>query len=86
MSIRHPEFCTLVETLASDASRHKRPPALSDADRELLTAYAEPSEGIVIEDQLGHGTVEAVEALTGESNVWSPERAARALLAELNTR
>lgn len=77
MSIRHPEFCALVETLAS-----MREPALSDADRELLTEYAHPPHGTV-EDQLGHGTMESVEALTGRGDVWSPERASWALLAEL---
>jgi hypothetical protein len=78
MSSRHPEFCALVERLATE-----RPPTLRDADRELLSEYANPPHGAV-EDQLGSGTVEAVEELTGRSAVWSPERASRALLAELS--
>jgi hypothetical protein len=75
MSIRHPEFTELVDRLWGGEQ-------LTADDRELLEAYAEP-DGIVIEDQLGQDTRETVEVLTGRDDVWSPERAARALLAEL---
>ena len=77
MSIHHSKFCELVEQLAAG-----EPP--SDDDLALLREYAEPVVGIEIEDQLGGSVRELVEELTGRGDVWSPPRAARALLASMN--
>ena len=46
MSIRHPEFCDLVDGLAGG----EQP---SGEDLQLLEEYAQPVEGIPFEDQLG---------------------------------
>lgn len=69
MSVRHPEFCDLVEGLGR---------SLSTAERSLLEGYAEADTAI--EDQLDRGTRERVEEVTGSTDVWSPQRAASALL------
>jgi hypothetical protein len=73
MSVRHPEFCHLVERLAAGGP-------IDAEDRTLLEAYATAAEGIPIEDQLDGVTRELVEEMTGRDDVWSPHRAARALL------
>jgi hypothetical protein len=73
MSVRHPELCALVERLATGDR-------LTPSDRELLERYVAPSEAVELEDQLDRVTREAVEGLTGDRDVWSPGRAARALL------
>ena len=78
MSIAHPKFCALVERLAAGDP-------LTSIDRELLENYAAPSGGATVEDQLDRITREAVERLTGDDDVWSPRRAARALLASTAT-
>ena len=65
MSIRHPEFCELVEKLSVPgwAPLHQR---LSDDDLELLEEYAAPvDDNVVSEDVLGHEYREMVEELTG---------------------
>lgn len=73
MSIRHPEFCDLVDRLAD------RRYSMTVEDRGLLRDYVESEPGI--EDQLDGLTVETVTEITGREDVWSPQRAARALLA-----
>jgi hypothetical protein len=70
MSIRHPDLVDLVERLASGDP-------LSDAEREWLGGYLDD----VRDDQLDRRTVEALEELTGRTDVWTPRLAARALLA-----
>jgi len=72
MSVRHPEFCDIVERLALGQD----PP--TKADLTLLEDYASP-EGVDA-DQLDGWTFEAVQELTGREDVWSPGRASEALL------
>ena len=77
MSNRHHDLVDLVERLTGGAP-------LSDADRELLGEYLGDNGYLgdeVREDQLDRITREAVEELTGRTDVWTPGRAARALLA-----
>ena len=74
MSILYPELVDLVERL------HAGEP-LAAADLELLEGYADPPAN-AIEDQLDGATVKLVEELTGSGDVYTPERAARALLAD----
>lgn len=77
MSIRHPALVDLVNRVTAGEP-------LTEQDRELLDAYAAPEPGTV-EDQLDGHTREAVAEFTGRDDVWSPTRAARALLATLTT-
>ena len=72
MSARHPDLVDLVDRLA-------RGDPLGEDDQALLAEYA--AAPTWLEDQLDRVTREAVEELTGSDNVWSPQRAARALLA-----
>jgi hypothetical protein len=78
MSIAHPTFCATVERLAAGGS-------LTSSDRQLLENYAAPACEQTLEDKLDRVTREAVERLTGADDVWSPRRAARALLASPST-
>lgn len=71
MSVRHPEFVDLVDRIAGGE-------AMTEDDHALLAEYAEGRSEI--EDQLDGSTVEAVREFTGREDVWSPQRAARALL------
>lgn len=75
MSIRHPEFCSLVETLHAG-----RP--LDAAGVRLLEAYAAPSQPGEVEDKLDSITEGLVAQLTGSANASTPRRAARALIPE----
>ncbi len=78
MSVRHPEFCELVERLAEDDQ-------LTQSDRQFLESYAAPADDREVEreveDLLDRTTREAVQRLTGDAQAWSPRRAASALLA-----
>ena len=57
----------------------------SGEDLVLLVEYAHPVEGIAIDETLGREYREAVEELTGNEDVGSPGRAARALLATIGS-
>jgi hypothetical protein len=76
MSIRHPELCELIESICF----HGEP--LSEHDRALLIEYA--NADAYIEDQLDRVTRELAEEFTGNDDVWSPQRAARSVLATLD--
>lgn len=75
MSIRHPEFCALVEKVAAG---HKP----SEHDMDLLREYAAPNGRACAEDQLAGVVVELVCELTDctPQEAWCPRLAAWELL------
>ena len=73
MSARHPDFCDLVERICQRREQH------TSKDRRLLCDYARTVPG-EIEDQLDRWTRETVEEFTGNPRVWTPRRAAQALV------
>lgn len=76
MSIRHSELCELVERICFAGE------PVTDDERNLLAEYANADDGYV-EDQLDRVTRELVEEFTDSDDVWSPQRAARGLLASI---